>query len=193
MVQTASRIAMIALCLCLAASAQSATWYVERDSSGDFIVIQDAVEAAADGDTISIGPGRYDEFVDVVGPAWTEPAVVWVRKDNLVFIGSGVEETRIGPAEYFNPPGVLPKIICAIDDYRASFTNLTIENCREGLYWSYGGFEVSDCAILNCEIGVAAWAEDGASFDNVVFSSESATSYTFSWVSPFASSQPLTI
>jgi len=119
-----------------------------------------------------------------VGPAWTEPAVVWVKEDNLVFIGSGVEETRIGPAEYFNPPGVLPKVICAIDDYRASFTNLTIENCCEGLYWSYGRFEVSDCAILNCESGVIAWAEDGASFDNVVFSSESGTSYAINTFYP---------
>jgi len=61
-VQTASRIAMIALCLCLAASAQSATWHVEKDGSGDFEVIQDAVDAAAPGDVIMVGPGRYEEF-----------------------------------------------------------------------------------------------------------------------------------
>ena len=38
------------------------TWYVEQDGSGDFTVIQDAVDAAGDGDTVAIGPGRYEEY-----------------------------------------------------------------------------------------------------------------------------------
>jgi hypothetical protein len=42
--------------LCLAASsAYPTTWFVERDGSGDFMVIQDAVDAAAAGDTILFG------------------------------------------------------------------------------------------------------------------------------------------
>jgi hypothetical protein len=38
------------------------TWSVEKDGSGDFSVIQDAVEAAAPGDTIQIGEGRFEDF-----------------------------------------------------------------------------------------------------------------------------------
>jgi len=35
------------------------SWRVEKDGSGDFAVIQNAVDAAAPGDTVVVGPGRY--------------------------------------------------------------------------------------------------------------------------------------
>lgn len=44
----------------LASGAEARTWRVERDGSGDYTIIQDAVDAAASGDTIRIGPGRFD-------------------------------------------------------------------------------------------------------------------------------------
>lgn len=44
-----------------AGAADAATWRVEKDGSGDFMIIQQAVEAAADGDTIRIGAGRFDD------------------------------------------------------------------------------------------------------------------------------------
>jgi pectin methylesterase-like acyl-CoA thioesterase len=78
-------------------------WRVERDGSSDFTSIQPAIEAAAEGDTILIGPGRYDEFFEVQTPGWTEPVVVWVNKDNLTIIGADPEQTIIGPEEYYAP------------------------------------------------------------------------------------------
>jgi len=42
----------------LVSSAPAATWTVERDGTGDFTVIQEAGDVAADGDTIRIGRGR---------------------------------------------------------------------------------------------------------------------------------------
>ena len=109
--QTASRIAMIALCLCLAASAQGATWRVEHDGSGDFEVIQDAVDAAAPGDVIIVGPGRYQEF-----QVWNDEIRDWhfyvlIETDDLTIIGSGPETTIIGPED--NRP--YPRLIMAMD------------------------------------------------------------------------------
>jgi len=57
----------------MAGSAQGRTWYVEKDGSGDFIEIQFAVWAADDGDTIVIGPGRFD-FYQII---WMGDDPVW--------------------------------------------------------------------------------------------------------------------
>src|SRR6056297_2632943 len=64
----------------LASLAPAATWTVERDGTGDFTVIQEAVDVAADGDTIRIGPGRYDEKTLFVTPGWSEFVRVIVRQ-----------------------------------------------------------------------------------------------------------------
>jgi hypothetical protein len=74
----------------------AATWRVERDGSADFSMIQPAIDAAAAGDTILIGPGRFPEFEDVTCPGWTYPVGVWVNKDDLTIIGAGSEQTIIG-------------------------------------------------------------------------------------------------
>ncbi|MDD5718878.1 MAG: right-handed parallel beta-helix repeat-containing protein [Candidatus Krumholzibacteria bacterium] len=77
---------------------QARTWYVERDGSGDFAVIQDAVDAAASGDTIRIGRGRFNEgqMVDLAGGA--QYIRVLVRPQELTIIGSK-EDTIIGLEE----------------------------------------------------------------------------------------------
>ena len=143
------RIGMIAavVLLMLAATAGARTWRVELDGSGDFTDIQPAVDASAAGDTILIGPGRFDTFHPCVAPAWTEETVVWVTRDNLTFIGAGRDVTIVGPASYYGPYGYAPKGICSIDAYRSTIMNLTIENMKEGLYWWRGGFTMEDCRI----------------------------------------------
>ena len=88
------------LALAVACSAHAATWRVEKDGSGNFTIIQDALDAAADGDTVLVGAGRFDAFRP------HEPAVngfqlqiiMMVRKD-LVIQGAGRDSTIIGPEE----------------------------------------------------------------------------------------------
>lgn len=41
--------------LALACSAHATTWRVEKDGTGDFTIIQDALDAAADADTVLVG------------------------------------------------------------------------------------------------------------------------------------------
>ena len=45
--------------LCLAATATAATLHVSADGSGEYATIQAALNAAADGDVIELGPGTY--------------------------------------------------------------------------------------------------------------------------------------
>lgn len=89
--------AILATLLILAAPAYSATFRVERDGSAGYTTIQAAVNAAASGDTIRIGAGRFDEGAIVTTPGWTEFVRVLVRQDALTFIGAGESATIIGP------------------------------------------------------------------------------------------------
>lgn len=91
------RILFMIAALAAANTALGATWHVARDGTGDFSVIQAAVDAAASGDTIMIGPGRYNEGAIVVTPGWTEFVRVLIRQPELTLIGAGHEQTIIGP------------------------------------------------------------------------------------------------
>jgi len=72
------------------------TWHVEKDGSGDFTVIQDAVDASAAGDTVRIGPGRYEEWRVYSTPDGDLLKMVHPPHD-LTFIGAGWDETILGP------------------------------------------------------------------------------------------------
>ncbi len=141
----------------------SATWRVELDGSGDFHDIQPAITAAAVGDTILIGPGRFDTFHPFTAPAWTEDVIVGVTKDNLTFIGSGKGVTRIGTAAPYFPVGKAPKCFCSIDGYDGVIQNLTIEYVRDGIYWWGGTLMVEHCEFIGA----------GSNFNGIFASVES--------------------
>ena len=87
----------LAIVTLLVSVAHGRTWYVERDGSGDFTVIQEAVDAADDGDVIAIGPGRYTEYTEFW---WGNVYVNLDGSKSLTFVGSGNEVTIIGPDVY---------------------------------------------------------------------------------------------
>ena len=76
----------------------AATWRVEKDGSGDFEIIQDALDAAAPGDSILIGPGRFDTFRPGVSAVdgFRFSAIAWVRTTGLTLIGAGPQSTVVG-------------------------------------------------------------------------------------------------
>ena len=129
----------------LAFEAQARTWRVELDGSGDFTDIQLAVDAAAVGDTIHIGPGRFDTFHPITAPGWTEDTIVGVLKNNLSFIGSGKDVTILGPAMYYDPYGKDPKVFCSFGGFDAFIRDMTIENAKDGIYWAGGTLNVESC------------------------------------------------
>ena len=121
------------------------TWTVEQDGTGDFLDIQPAVDAASAGDTIRIGPGRFDTFRPFTAPAWTEQVVVGVTKNDLTFIGSGMDVTFVGPASMADQPSGTPKCFCSIDMYDGTLRDMTISNVQSGIYWWKGHLNVYGC------------------------------------------------
>lgn len=143
--------------------ASARTWRVELDGSGDFTDIQPAVDASAAGDTILIGPGRFATFRPCVAPAWTEPTIVWVTKDNLTFLGSGQGSTILGPTTYFGPPGRDPKGFCSFGEFDGTIKDLTIENIECGIYWWAGSVVIDSCTVKGennpAFIGMLLWPQ----------------------------------
>lgn len=144
--------------LCVAATASGRTWRVERDGSGDFAVIQDAVDVAASGDTVRIGPGRYNERHLFTCPGWTDTVRVVVRQYELTIIGSG-PETIIGPTRPWelgqgSHKGIVTGTLLGNAVLRVEF--LRMENMYIGLYTSH----TAPCTVevRNCSF----WANNGA-------------------------------
>jgi parallel beta-helix repeat protein len=136
----------------LPCAAQARTWRVERDGSGDFVVIQDAVDAASDGDVIQLGPGRFDEWRPLAG--YPNTAIYVLVEKNLSFIGAGVGETIIGPTSL----SVHPQTMYEVTGFRfwgasvsGSLKDLTVENCRRHgvLLWD-GRLEIDRCEFRDC-------------------------------------------
>ncbi len=144
-VKCSLRTLLFLVTMCLAIDARAKTWLVELDGSGDFTDIQPAVDAAAVGDTIHIGPGRFDTFHPIVAPGWTEDTIVGVLKDNLTFIGSGKDVTFLGPAAYYGPYGAHPKVFCSFGGLDAVIRDMTIENAKDGIYWHEGTLAIQSC------------------------------------------------
>ncbi|MDP2324951.1 MAG: hypothetical protein Q8N51_13110, partial [Gammaproteobacteria bacterium] len=90
------------LVMLLSTAAGASTWSVQRDGSGHFTAIQLALDAAADGDTILIGPGEYTESTTIRPPGWAYDIQSYadLRCDNLTIIGAGADVTVIGPPTY---------------------------------------------------------------------------------------------
>ena len=132
-------------------TAGAATWHVEQDGSGDFDDIQPAVDAAAAGDTILIGPGHYDQARSVLIPQWAgeTDVFVYVDKEDLTFIGSDRDEVIVGPSvyysTYFGPKGFATGDLTQ----RWRIENVTMQNMWDGVY-DEGGVYLENCRIVGC-------------------------------------------
>lgn len=169
--QCARLLTCVSLAGLLAAPAASArTWTVGvlGTIGVDFIGIKRAVDAAAPGDTILIGPGRYDELHDVVAPGWTEEVIVPVMKDDLTFIGAGAGQTIIGKHSLYVPSGRSPMGFCSIEAHNVMIKGMTIENMRTGIYWYRGNLNVEDCHFRGSLTAMTIWV-DGGRIDNCTF------------------------
>jgi pectin methylesterase-like acyl-CoA thioesterase len=143
--------------LVLAPASWATTWHVAKDGSGDFTVIQDAVDAASPGDTIWIHAGRYDETIQNFAP-WGQGSVVRadvhvaITKDNLTLRGDGAGLTIIGPEVLPPPP---PSFnywgICATHLFASSLTlqDLRIENVWEGVYGVVPNLLIENCEFVD--------------------------------------------
>jgi len=158
-------------CLLAAPEVMGRAWYVEKDGSGDYTTIQPAVDSASSGDTIRIGVGRWTEYHSVViSGTWSENVYVHVTVDSLTIIGSGQDQTIIGPTAPIHLPSEMPKGIMALDDIsRLHVRQLIIENIRDGWYQSQGELAASHCTFRGCRDGLASWASLGNLIEDCEF------------------------
>ncbi|MCH2144293.1 MAG: right-handed parallel beta-helix repeat-containing protein [Phycisphaerales bacterium] len=141
-------------------------WTVDDDGPADFTTIQDAVNAASDGDEIHVHPGTYSREDGDFMP------VVDFRDKNLTLLGiEGREATIIDARDFASAIQMNPPLNFDIPSKIDGFTIrngqgggivtsgprvlkvgfCTIEDCREPAIWSYGRVEltVSNCTIRN--------------------------------------------
>ncbi|MBK8168042.1 MAG: right-handed parallel beta-helix repeat-containing protein [bacterium] len=139
-------------------AAEARTWRVEKDGSGDFTVIQHAVDASASGDTIMIGPGRYSEYTDhtYAGNLWH--IYVHILSGSVTLIGVGEGDTVIGPEspgtweswEYAAGVSYWP----AIASDSLAIEHLSVEDVVHGVYAQSGTIAVSNCTIRRTKLGI---------------------------------------
>lgn len=141
------------------------TWYVEKDGSGDFTVIQDAADAADDGDVIQIGPGLFDDYTT---HSFGTANIILDGQKSLTFIGSGSGVTLIGPEQYAGEPNSFG-FGCLSGPATVRIENLMVANYNaRGIDMYNANFEMSDCIIENCYKGVGLFTVN-ASIENCQF------------------------
>jgi len=124
---------LVLVALLSAGSASGRTITVDDDGGADYETIQDAVDAAEDGDTISVASGYYSE--DVV-----------VEKE-LTIQGAGWETTTI------NGPGSRGAAYLWVDNITLTGFTITTEK-DDGIHFFGNNIVISDCNITGCKDGV---------------------------------------
>jgi len=143
----------------IALPAAATTWYVELDGSGDFTVIQDAVDAASDGDVIEIGPGRFDDYEIVWDGNWPIYDVyVDLQGKALSLHGAGAGITIIGPddPEHHPWPGRHVFVMIAIQCPSLDIRGMTIEHSPWKLLnaRNVGTLNVTECVFRGGGFGI---------------------------------------
>ena len=126
----------------------SATWQVNLDGSGDFGQMQEAVEFAASGDTIELGPGRHDSWF-IFGEAIQYPTRALIEGKDLVILGSSDGETIIGPVNHYEDNPWHHGIVVG-DSSRVVIKNIVFENLYTAIInFDNCTFLIEDCQFLN--------------------------------------------
>jgi len=147
-------LAIMAAALLAATPLLAATWRVELDGSGDFTEIQPAVDAAAAGDTIRIGPGRFATFHPIGLPGYSDEVIVLVTRPNLTFIGAGRDVTIVGPPTSYVPYGRGPRAFFSLSPNTFSLRSLTVENVYR-LVFANDYVDIEDCTFVARELQIA--------------------------------------
>ncbi len=158
------RVLCLLLFLSLAPRAWGATITVRKDGTGDYSVIQQALDVAANGDTILIGPGEFTEKKTVRFPGWSSDVETYgqVTSSGLVIVGAGIDATIIGPTSYSGVSSTQSPVGISCDFIIESITlaDLSIRNCYSGL--NFGGtLWMERCHLNNNDYGVI-WNTVGA-------------------------------
>ncbi|MCP4144053.1 MAG: hypothetical protein GY752_02070 [bacterium] len=140
---------------------------VEKDGTGDYQIIQDAVNASAPTDTILIGPGRYEDFWNF-RPDLNWDAVVGVTVDSLTIKGVSSDEVTIGPTIPDEHGGLITThgIASAMDLTWLVVEDIAFDNTDRGVHLFPSG-RIRRCSARNIwwqgfliEVGLDVIVED---------------------------------
>lgn len=147
-------LSLLVLLLAFPTASLARVWRVARDGTGDFTTIQPAVDAAASGDTVLIGPGRYREMQPFTpGGVWWAPTCAGVSVAELTLIGTHRDSVVIGPDT--RPPGLSLGIGTSTAVTRLVVRSLTVVNLDSGIY-TMAETDIADCAVRGCDVGFDA-------------------------------------
>lgn len=153
---------MLALML-VADLAVGATLTVRKDGLGDYATLQPALDAASEGDTVSIGPGEFTEWSmeDLSGTGGAVKTFGRIKSRDVTLIGAGQDVTIIGPAVYEGSPGTFSPgcLTYVLGDGDLYVQDLSLRNCYDGLHVE-GTLHLKRCRISDCNIGVF-WSHVG--------------------------------
>jgi len=140
---------------------------VEQGGSGEYLLIQDAVDAAADGDTILIGPGRYDDLQprgvnNVVCVAFCSGG------SDLTFIGESADSVILGSTSYA-PAGTGPQGIHQRDPANIRVESISFENLKGGVVAGDASLYVEGARFDTGDYGVYVQDPDSCFVRNCTF------------------------
>jgi hypothetical protein len=147
---------------------QAREWTVNKDGSGDFTRIVDAMDAIDHGDSVLIYPGRFAGGTIIDLPGQSGKASAFVQKNNITIRGTDRETVIIGPTEQ-NFAGFWPKgIVTKPGTTGLVLENLTIENLRDGCYL-VGTVRIVGVLFRANEFGLIAFAGGGITISSCSF------------------------
>jgi len=169
-------IALFALAVLVPTLGKAATVTVELDGSGDYVVLQDAINAAASGDTVLVGPGRHDTFraAQSVVNGFEFQGIAWLVGD-LTLIGQGAGTTFLGPSVVSTELEGLPTCTVFVDGgSESTVSGFTIDGTQYPMILRNRS-TVTMCHIDNPSdiSGIAVSAGDGIEILNCTFNGRS--------------------
>lgn len=151
-------ILILATVVVTTAPATARTWRVEQDGSGDFTVIQDAIDAASAGDVIAIGPGTYQDYTFAwFNGQWNVYSCAFVTKDNLTLQGAGQGLTIIGLPNLDDHPNLDINGIGMIDNATLHIRELTVRGVDLGVHFEQQYLDIYHCEFISCDSGIGSW------------------------------------
>ncbi|MCF6341366.1 MAG: hypothetical protein L3J31_00985 [Bacteroidales bacterium] len=92
---------IITLCLLFTQTTMANTLTVKQDSTGDYNIIQDAIDAATNSDTILVWPGTYFENIEIIGKNITLGSLHLTTGDESYIFNTIIDANQNGSCVVF--------------------------------------------------------------------------------------------
>jgi hypothetical protein len=145
-----SLVLMVEILSALSVSAQIIT--VKQDGTGNYIIIQDAVDASLDGDTVLVYPGTYFENIDLTGKGIVLAGTWLINPEDSLVHQTIIDGNQNGSCIKSESNNHLTEII-GFTLQHGNGTNY-LESMYPDLYGGGGGIyiEESDFKVTGCRI-----------------------------------------